>query len=154
MIYCTLSSLTYSLLLATGCCCLRLVLAAHLLHAVLCIFLATSASTRLFATKAGPLQAILGLKFLHLVLIFIDEAEATAATSAKICVQTKDHDASGVVNLVHRSQLRRKVLLGDICQSGVDDVEYKLFSPQEWVLLELARADCEITHCHCWSNSG
>ena len=125
---------------------LALVLAAHLLRAVLAILAGTTAQLLLLHVNAGAHLTVLGLELLHLVKALVDEAESRATAAAELRLEAEELDALVIVHLVHLRQLRGKVLLGDICRGRVDDVEHELLAPQQGVLLELARADGEVAH--------
>merc|ERR1719387_126029 len=138
--------LTASLLATRTLGSLRLRLPACLLHAVLRVLLCPPASPLLFANYARAPEAMCRLELFRLVEVVVDEPEARAAPAAEGRLEAEKVDALRVVHLVHRGELRREVLLGDVGAAGVHDVADELLPPEQRVVLELARPDREVGH--------
>merc|ERR1719343_625088 len=128
-----------------------LLLATCLLEAVLRILLCTAAKTLLLDVDALPLLAVLRFELLQLLHILVDQTEACTAATSEHRPEAEQHDALGVVHLVHRGQLDAQLLLGHIRKTWVDDVNHELLPPKQGVCLELASSNVEL---HCSAQPG
>merc|ERR1719316_1287457 len=125
---------------------LCLLLSADLLPAVLCLLLATPSGGLLVTDEARANQAILGLELLQLVLVVIDEPEACAPAAAKRRLEAEELDTIVVMHLVHLRKFTSQVLLRHVRHARVQNVKHELLPTQQWVALELPRANAEIAH--------
>ena len=134
---------------------LGLFFSTGLLHAILGVFLGTSSRSFLLTSQACALQAVLGLKLLQLLQILIDQAETTAASTSKSCLEAKELDALNVMNFVHTAELFSQILLGDIGHARMNHIQNELLASQQGVVLELSGANGELRHgvrrlVRCW----
>ena len=87
-----------------------------------------------------PNQPVLGLELLLGRLIVVDQGEASAATSTKVCPEAEGDDTGGV-GLVDTGELVGEIRLGDVGAVGVENVDDELAAGQQPVRDELARPD-------------
>ena len=88
-----------------------------------------------------PNQPVLGLELPLRRLVIVDQREACAPSTTKVCLQT-ERDDTLLVGLVHLGELLAELRLGDIRTRRVQDVNDELTACEEAVGDELAGPDC------------
>ena len=89
-----------------------------------------------------PHQAVFGFKLpLHLLAI-IDQREARAPATTKVCLESKGDDA-GLVGLVDRRELFGHLGPGDRRSRRVKDIDDELTAREEAVRGEFPATDCD-----------
>ena len=89
-----------------------------------------------------PHQAISGFKLLLRLLAFINQREARAPTTTKVCLESKGNDA-GFVGLVYLGELFGQLVSGDRRSRRVKDVDDELTAGEETVRGEFSGTDCD-----------
>jgi hypothetical protein len=97
-----------------------------------------------WARKGGgthPHQAVSGLKLLLCLLTVINQREACAPATTKVCLESKRNDAS-LVDLVDPGELFGQVGSGDRGSRRVKDIHDELTAGKEGVCGEFPGTDC------------
>lgn len=90
--------------------------------------------------KTHPDLSVLGLELALGCLIIVDQYEASASSTTKVCPEPERHDTI-LLGLVHRRELLRELRLGHIRTGRMEDIEDELSPGEQSVRNELAGAE-------------